>query len=261
MLERGVRPARRSTDRARSGVTTLMGVPANYLFMAQDPAFARADLSSLRRAVVGGAPMPVPLIETWRDRGIEIVQGYGLTEAAPNVLCLPPEDAMRKIGSAGKPYPYVDVDVAGRASCSCAARTSSRATGAILLRRRSRSRTGGCTPATSSSATTRLLLDQGPVEGDVHLRWRERLPGRGRVRPPRASRDQRRRGRRRARRAVGRGRDRVRRLRRRRVRARDRRVLPRAPGTLQGAEGVRFVEQLPRNSMGKIQKSELQVTA
>jgi fatty-acyl-CoA synthase len=93
-------------------VTTLMGVPANYLFMAQSPSFAAADLSSLRRAVVGGAPMPVPLIEQWRARGVEIVQGYGLTEAAPNVLCLPPEDAMRKIGSAGKPYPYVEVDVA-----------------------------------------------------------------------------------------------------------------------------------------------------
>jgi fatty-acyl-CoA synthase len=93
-------------------ITTMMGVPANYLFMAQEPSFADADLSSLRRAVVGGAPMPVPLIEQWRDRGVEIVQGYGLTEAAPNVLCLPPEDAMRKIGSAGKPYPYVEVDVA-----------------------------------------------------------------------------------------------------------------------------------------------------
>jgi fatty-acyl-CoA synthase len=88
-----------------------MGVPANYLFMAQQPGFADVDLSSLRRAVVGGAPMPVPLLEQWRERGVEIVQGYGLTEAAPNVLCLPPEDAMRKLGSAGKPYPYVEVDV------------------------------------------------------------------------------------------------------------------------------------------------------
>ena len=92
-------------------ITTLMGVPANYLFMAREPSFASADLSSLRRAVVGGASMPVPLIEAWRERGVEIVQGYGLTEASPNVLCLPPEDAMRKIGSAGKPYPFVDVEV------------------------------------------------------------------------------------------------------------------------------------------------------
>jgi fatty-acyl-CoA synthase len=37
------------------------------------------------------------------------VQGYGLTEAAPNVLCLSPEDAVRKLGYAGKPYPFVDV--------------------------------------------------------------------------------------------------------------------------------------------------------
>jgi fatty-acyl-CoA synthase len=94
---------------AQKRVTTTMGVPANYLFMAQSPAFAHTDLSSLRKAVVGGAPMPVALLETWRERGVEIVQGYGLTEAAPNVLCLPPEDAVRKAGWAGKPYLHVDV--------------------------------------------------------------------------------------------------------------------------------------------------------
>jgi fatty-acyl-CoA synthase len=42
---------------------------------------------------------------------VDIVQGYGLTEAAPNVLCLPPEDARRKAGWAGKPYPYVECDL------------------------------------------------------------------------------------------------------------------------------------------------------
>jgi fatty-acyl-CoA synthase len=111
LLERAFDPARALRLIEERRVTTMMGVPANYLFMAQEPGFADADLGSLRRAVVGGAPMPVPLLETWRDRGVEIVQGYGLTEAAPNVLCLPPEDAMRKLGSAGKPYPFVDVDV------------------------------------------------------------------------------------------------------------------------------------------------------
>jgi fatty-acyl-CoA synthase len=111
VLERSFDAARALRLIEEKRVTTLMGVPANYLFMAQEPTFASADLSSLRRCVVGGAPMPVPLLETWRDRGIEIVQGFGLTEASPNVLCLPAEDAMRKIGSAGKPYPFVDVDV------------------------------------------------------------------------------------------------------------------------------------------------------
>jgi fatty-acyl-CoA synthase len=109
VLERAFEPARVLSLLAQKRVTTLMGVPAIYLFLSHEPAFAGADLSGLRLAVVGGAPMPEELIRVWQARGIEIVQGYGLTEAAPNVLCLPPEDAMRKMGSAGKPYPYVEV--------------------------------------------------------------------------------------------------------------------------------------------------------
>jgi fatty-acyl-CoA synthase len=109
VLERTFEPDRCLELIESKRITTTMGVPANYLFMSQSPRFATADLSSLRRAVVGGASMPVALLETWRERGVEIVQGYGLTEAAPNVLCLPPEDAVRKAGYAGKPYPQVEV--------------------------------------------------------------------------------------------------------------------------------------------------------
>lgn len=94
-------------------VTTMMGVPANYLFMAEHPSFAATDLSSLRMAVVGGAPMPEGLIRTWADRGVALVQGYGLTEAAPNVLGLPPEYVAAKVGYAGKAYPHVEVALAG----------------------------------------------------------------------------------------------------------------------------------------------------
>jgi fatty-acyl-CoA synthase len=79
--------------------------------MSQEPRFGSADLSSLRLAVVGGAPMPEALLQVWAERGVAIVQGYGLTEAAPNVLCLAPEDATRKAGYAGKPYPYVTCDL------------------------------------------------------------------------------------------------------------------------------------------------------
>ena len=109
ILERSFDAARCLELIADQRVTTMMGVPASYLFMSQQPGFDDADLSSLRLAVVGGAPMPEALLETWQERGVAIVQGYGLTEAAPNVLCLPPEEAVRKAGYAGKPYPYVDV--------------------------------------------------------------------------------------------------------------------------------------------------------
>ncbi|MBA3841265.1 MAG: AMP-binding protein [Actinobacteria bacterium] len=111
VLERSFDAARALELIALRGITTMMGVPANYLFMAQEPNFAEADLSSLRLAVVGGAAMPETLLDTWSERGVDIVQGYGLTEAAPNVLCLPPEDARRKAGWAGKPYPYVECDL------------------------------------------------------------------------------------------------------------------------------------------------------
>ncbi len=109
VLERSFDPARVLALLDEKRVTTIMGVPAIYLFLSQESGFADADLSSLRLAIVGGAPMPEELLRVWHARGIEIVQGYGLTEAAPNVLCLPPEDAMRKMGFAGKPYPFVDV--------------------------------------------------------------------------------------------------------------------------------------------------------
>jgi fatty-acyl-CoA synthase len=109
VLERTFQPERVLALLAEKRITTMMGVPAIYLFLSQEDGFADADLSSLRLAVVGGAPMPEELLRIWQARGVEIVQGYGLTEAAPNVLCLPPEDAMRKMGSAGKPYPFVEV--------------------------------------------------------------------------------------------------------------------------------------------------------
>jgi fatty-acyl-CoA synthase len=131
VLEPRFDPARALELIERRRITTMMGVPAHYLFMAGAPGFGDADLSSLRRAIVGGAPMPEALLRTWRDRGVEIVQGYGLTEASPNVLCLPPEDAMRRLGWAGKPYPHVDVALADAES---GALIDGRGSGELLVR-------------------------------------------------------------------------------------------------------------------------------
>jgi hypothetical protein len=77
---------------AEKRVTTMMGVPATYLFLAQEPASRRRPLEPAARGRRRRADAEA-LLETWHARGVEIVQGYGLTEAAPNVLCLPPEDA------------------------------------------------------------------------------------------------------------------------------------------------------------------------
>ena len=112
VLEAAFDPARALRLVAEKGVTTMMGVPATYLFMAQEPAFVDTDLTSLRLAVVGGAPIPEALLRTYHDRGVALVQGYGLTEAAPNVLALPAEHVADHLGSAGRPYPHVEVALA-----------------------------------------------------------------------------------------------------------------------------------------------------
>jgi len=112
VLERTFDPGRVLHLIQERRITTMMGVPANYLFLAQHPDFETTDLSSLQQAIVGGAPMPPALLRAWHARGVALTQGYGLTEASPNVLCLPDEDARRRVGSAGLPYPHVDVAVA-----------------------------------------------------------------------------------------------------------------------------------------------------
>jgi fatty-acyl-CoA synthase len=109
VLERSFDPERALGLIAAEGVSTMMGVPANYAAMADAAGFAAADLSTLRSAIVGGAAMPESLLATFAARGVAIVQGYGLTEAAPNVLCLAPEDAVAYAGWAGRPYPHVEV--------------------------------------------------------------------------------------------------------------------------------------------------------
>jgi len=95
------------------GLTHFFGVPSIYQFMCQHPAFAETDLSRLQLAGVGGAPMPVPLLRIWQDRGCALVQGYGMTETSPAVLMLDSDDAARKAGSAGKPVLHADLKIVG----------------------------------------------------------------------------------------------------------------------------------------------------
>jgi fatty-acyl-CoA synthase len=89
-------------------VKTLFGVPAMFITMSQLPGFADADLSSVRIAVCGGAPAPEPLLRIFADRGIGVLQGYGLTETAPAAIFLASEFALSKLGAAGQPPLYIE---------------------------------------------------------------------------------------------------------------------------------------------------------
>ncbi|HFA51321.1 MAG TPA: long-chain fatty acid--CoA ligase [Bacteroidetes bacterium] len=89
----------------------FMGVPTMLKMMADEPGFAEADLSHLYYMIVGGEPMPIPLIEIWHRKNVPVRQGYGMTEVGPNLTSLHQDDAIRKKGSIGRPNFYVEIKI------------------------------------------------------------------------------------------------------------------------------------------------------
>lgn len=100
--------------------TILFGVPTMLQMMADSPYFSKVDLSSVRYAIVGGAPMPIPLINIWHNKGVFIRQGYGLTEVGPNCFSLHQDDAIRKKGSIGFPNFYIETKIVKEDKTECA---------------------------------------------------------------------------------------------------------------------------------------------
>jgi fatty-acyl-CoA synthase len=97
----------------RHRVTIGFGNPDLLDTLTRSPRWRAARLTSLRAFVTGGAPVPERLLHACHERGVNVLQGYGLSEAAPLVSVLDAPNALRKIGSAGRPAPFVDVRIAG----------------------------------------------------------------------------------------------------------------------------------------------------
>jgi fatty-acyl-CoA synthase len=69
-------------------VTIALGVPTVWLALLQYCASAGKRLDKLRRSIVGGAAVPRSMIEEFRDKhGVEIRQGWGMTEMSPLGTC------------------------------------------------------------------------------------------------------------------------------------------------------------------------------
>src|SRR5213594_3281284 len=86
------------------------GAPIIYNAINNSPLATKYDLSSIEACVSGSAPL---LIETHRRfvelTGAKLVEGYGLTEAAPVTHCNPLfGEGKQKVGSIGIPYPDVE---------------------------------------------------------------------------------------------------------------------------------------------------------
>ncbi len=89
--------------------TYLITVPTALSALMQRP--INADVSTLRGAFSGSAPLPLELYKRFEAAtGVQIIEGYGLTECTCLVSCNPPE-GQKKIGSVGIPLPYTHVRI------------------------------------------------------------------------------------------------------------------------------------------------------
>ena len=89
--------------------TFIIGVPTAFSALMQRP--VDADLSSVKTAFSGSAPLPVELYKRFEEAcGVEVIEGYGLTEATCLVSCNP-IGGIKKVGSVGIPFPYCDVKI------------------------------------------------------------------------------------------------------------------------------------------------------
>ncbi|UYG96890.1 fatty acid--CoA ligase family protein [Cytobacillus firmus] len=82
--------------------TVFAGVPTMYNFLLQYEDGNPEDLKSLRLCISGGAAMPVALLHGFEKKfNVIVSEGYGLSEASP-VTCFNPLDKPRKAGSIGQ---------------------------------------------------------------------------------------------------------------------------------------------------------------
>jgi fatty-acyl-CoA synthase len=96
----------------RWGVTFMITVPTALSALMQRP--VDADISSLRMAMSGSAALPMELYNRFeKATGVQVAEGYGLTEATCLVSCNP-VDGMKKVGSVGVPMPYAHVRILKR---------------------------------------------------------------------------------------------------------------------------------------------------
>lgn len=93
--------------------TVVLGVPTIWKLLAEAPELATVDLSHVRWFISGGAPLPRSVIDLYRERGVVLRQGYGLTEVGVNCFVMSDEEAWSKAGSIGRPLMFTRARLVG----------------------------------------------------------------------------------------------------------------------------------------------------
>ncbi len=112
IIQRSFDPAECLKLLEKEDITLFFGVPAIFLMLIQFPEFRPEAFKDVRLVMSGGAPLPVSLIQSYRERGVILQQGFGMSEAAPSIAVLPRERALAKAGSIGRPVFHLEVMIA-----------------------------------------------------------------------------------------------------------------------------------------------------
>jgi fatty-acyl-CoA synthase len=97
------------------GITLLCGVPSMFIAELEHPEFERFDLTSLRAALVGGAPCPIELMRRMSERlgTAQVYDIYGQTEASPAITMSTKDDSFElRTTTIGCPMPNAEVKIA-----------------------------------------------------------------------------------------------------------------------------------------------------
>ncbi|WP_038203912.1 class I adenylate-forming enzyme family protein [Xenophilus azovorans] len=96
----------------REKVSVFMGVPTMYWTLLEAPVPEGLDLSTLRACVSGGQALPEQVHRRFEEKyGVLISEGYGMTEASPSIVGNRFDPEGRRMGSAGKPYWGVELRI------------------------------------------------------------------------------------------------------------------------------------------------------
>jgi O-succinylbenzoate-CoA ligase len=92
-------------------ITFLMTVPLMLQYMIMMPGMAKADLSNLKQIICGGSPVAQSLIAAYKDKGILVQQVYGATEYCGAITFWTHDMPWEKSNSAGKAVFHGDVKI------------------------------------------------------------------------------------------------------------------------------------------------------
>jgi fatty-acyl-CoA synthase len=97
----------------RDGIDSLFFPPTVWIGFANHPAFATADLSTLRKAFYGASIMPVPILRKLQQRlpEVKFYNCFGQSEIGPLATVLRPEDHAERPDSVGRAVLFVETRV------------------------------------------------------------------------------------------------------------------------------------------------------